>query len=291
MRALPNSERKQLITKVERAWPKVRQQYLSDLKQAIQTAQSRGNPAESHGRIDQLRQQFLVAYRLPEREMSTALKSQSAPALRELHARMLPSTQLIIQAGGPNLKAAQYRATTLATFRDELLRTDSSRLAADTLQTLRLTEQNLALNSSAVHRNAARVHEKNRLIAMQSRLPSDAIQGIEECNKWRILAGLHPCIIDPKLCLTAYDHAKDMAQNDFFSHQSPIAGKKTPWDRAMRFSTTASGENIFMGSSSYSIANKRWFHSPSHHKVMFDASFRRIGLARYGEHWVQMFGR
>lgn len=291
MRALPYSERKQLVTKVERAWPKVRQQYLLDLKQAIQTAQNRGNPAQSHERIDQLRQQFLVAYRLPESEMSTALKSQSAPALRELHARMLPSTQSIIQAGGANLKASQHRATTLAAFRDELLRTDSSNVAPNTLQSLRLTEQNLALDSSAAHRNAARIHEKNRLIAMQSRLPSDTIKGIEECNKWRILAGLHPCIIDPKLCLTAYDHAKDMEQNGFFSHQSPIAGKKTPWDRAMRFSTTASGENIFMGSSSYSIANKRWFHSPSHHKVMFDASFRRIGLARYGEHWVQMFGR
>jgi uncharacterized protein YkwD len=291
IRSMPNSERKQLIVRVERAWPKVRQQYLFDLKQAIQSAKNQSNPAQSHARIGQLREQFLGAYRLPESEMPSALKSQSAPALRELQARMLPSSQAIIQAGGSALKVSQHRANALATFRDALLLADAARIAADSQQSLRLAEQQAAVSSSEVNQKASHVIAQNRRIAAQHRIPDEVVKGIEECNKWRILAGLHACIIDPKLCLTAYDHAKDMEQGKFFSHESPIAGKKTPWDRAMRFSTTASGENIFMGSSSYSVANQRWFHSPGHHKVMFDPSFRRIGLARQGQHWVQMFGR
>lgn len=288
---LPPSERKQLIHYVERAWPKVQQSYFADLKKAIKVAQTQHNSSASHARIDQLRAQFLTAYRLPESEMPSAIKSQSVPALKELQSRMLPSADSIAKAGGPSLKLAHSRAHSLAKFRDELLRIDSSRIPPNSVDSLQLSEQKIALDSSEIHRKASLVHAQNRKIAAQHRLPHDVVKGIEECNKWRILAGLHACVIDPKLCLAAYDEAKDMSQLGFFSHESPVEGKKTPWDRAMRFSTTAAAENIFKGSTSYAVANRRWFHSPSHHKVMFHESFRRIGLARYGEHWVQMFGR
>ena len=46
-----------------------------------------------------------------------------------------------------------------------------------------------------------------------------------------------------------------------------MPGKKTPWDRAARFGTSASGENIFMGSPDGKVANHAWFHSPGHFRT------------------------
>jgi uncharacterized protein YkwD len=92
------------------------------------------------------------------------------------------------------------------------------------------------------------------------------------------------------LCEAARDHSEDMQVNRFFAHESPLPGKKTPWDRAKNFGTSASGENIYMGSSDPHGANMGWFYSPGHHKNMFNAGQVRIGLGCTGSHWTQMFG-
>ncbi|MCF7675877.1 MAG: CAP domain-containing protein, partial [Akkermansiaceae bacterium] len=116
-------------------------------------------------------------------------------------------------------------------------------------------------------------------------------RGIEESNEWRMLVGLNGLVIDPKLCGGARDHSKDMQEKGFFAHDSPVPGKKTPWDRAKNFGTSASGENIFMGSGDPHGANQGWFYSPGHHKNMFNPGQLRIGLGNAGSHWTQMFGR
>lgn len=109
-------------------------------------------------------------------------------------------------------------------------------------------------------------------------------------NLTRILLGLKPVRIDLKLTATARDHSHDMRELQFFAHESPVPGKKTPWDRAKRFGTSASAENIAAGYGTGPAANLAWFHSPGHHKNML-GNHTRVGVGREGKHWTEMFGR
>jgi uncharacterized protein YkwD len=108
-------------------------------------------------------------------------------------------------------------------------------------------------------------------------------------NQTRNVLGLSALAIDLKLCAAARDHSKDMKEKGFFSHESPVEGKKTPWDRAKRFGTSASGENIFVGSTDGNAANAVWFHSPGHHVNML-GGYKRVGVGRHEGHFTQMFG-
>ena len=75
----------------------------------------------------------------------------------------------------------------------------------------------------------------------------------------------------------------------FFSHTSPVEGKRTPSDRAARFGTSASAENIAQGQPTGPAAIRSWWYSPGHHRNMMGA-FARVGLGRSEAYWTQMFG-
>ncbi len=131
--------------------------------------------------------------------------------------------------------------------------------------------------------------EENEKIARE--LPPDEVAGMRALNAMRILCGLMPLRIDPKLVAVARGHSQDMAVHGFFAHESPLPGKKTPQDRAKLGGTTASGENIYVGSNVTKDAIRAWFLSPGHHKNMLSESHKRQGLGRYGTHWTQLFGQ
>jgi uncharacterized protein YkwD len=131
------------------------------------------------------------------------------------------------------------------------------------------------------------------VLAMNARLaenidPEEA-KAILSLNLTRNLLGLPALAIDLRLCEAARDNSNDMERLKFFSHESPVPGKKTFGDRAMLAGTTASAENIFMGSTSGKTADEAWFHSPGHHKNQM-GSFSRIGVGRSGVYFTQMFG-
>jgi len=126
--------------------------------------------------------------------------------------------------------------------------------------------------------------------AMASQFPGDVRSGMDALNTLRMTCGLLPLLYDAKLYLAARGHCRDMQTRGFFAHESPVEGKKTPWDRARLADTTAAGENIYMGSSQPAEAMKAWFLSPGHHKNMLSESARRQGLGREGAHWTLMLG-
>src|SRR5690606_12591062 len=129
--------------------------------------------------------------------------------------------------------------------------------------------------ASQLPKDGLRILEKNRRIAGKDEVPADEAKGVEECNLLRLYVGLDALTLDPKLCDASRDHSKDMAEKGFFAHESPVPGKKSPWDRARNFGTSASGENIYAGSTDPHAANMGWFHSPGHHKNMFGAGHKR----------------
>lgn len=136
---------------------------------------------------------------------------------------------------------------------------------------------------------AERVAAENAALA--AGLAADVVPAMNAVNAMRIACGLAPLVFDAKLCTAAATHSRDMESQGFFAHESPLPGKKTFGDRAALAGTTASGENIFMGSTAGADAVRAWFLSPGHHKNMFGADHARQGLGRSGKHWTQLFGR
>jgi uncharacterized protein YkwD len=121
------------------------------------------------------------------------------------------------------------------------------------------------------------------------KLDPEEARCILDLNITRNVLGLPPVAIDLALVATARDHSQDMEKLSFFSHESPVAGKKTPGDRAKLFGTTWSGENIAAGAIDGAAANMQWWHSPGHHKNML-GDHQRVGVGRAGRLWTEMFG-
>jgi uncharacterized protein YkwD len=125
---------------------------------------------------------------------------------------------------------------------------------------------------------------------LSTQLDPEEARCILALNVTRSLLGLNVLVIDLKLCLAARDHSHDMETKGFFAHESPVPGKKTPFDRAQRMGTTCSAENIASGSREGKAANMMWFHSPGHHKNML-GNHNRVGIGRSGRFFTEMFGK
>jgi len=150
-------------------------------------------------------------------------------------------------------------------------------------------EQMLAMGATPISAASRTALEGN--LTARKKLGGAEAEGIRELNRMRLLAGLEALAIDLALVEAARGHCQDMVKKGFFSHTSPVPGKKRFSDRARLAGTTASGENIAYGTTSPLGANKMWFHSPGHFKNMFGPHFRRMGLGYFDRRWTQMFGR
>jgi uncharacterized protein YkwD len=120
-------------------------------------------------------------------------------------------------------------------------------------------------------------------------LDPEEARAILELNLTRTLLGLPALVIDLRLCEAAREHSQDMDRLKFFSHESPVPGKRSFVDRAKLVGATANAENIFAGTSSGKSANEGWFHSPGHHRNQMGNAMR-VGVGRSGTYFTQMFG-
>ncbi|MCO6048104.1 CAP domain-containing protein [Aeoliella sp. ICT_H6.2] len=143
----------------------------------------------------------------------------------------------------------------------------------------------LALPMAAEHRAILAANER-----LASKLDPEEAKCVLSLNLTRVLLGLDPLLVDLKLTAAARDHSHDMKEHDFFSHESPLPGKKSFVDRAANFGAKASGENIAAGYATGPDVNLGWFHSPGHHKNML-GGHKTVGVGRYGKHWTELFGR
>lgn len=286
---LEGAHQKALIIQLERTWPGVRDRYLSAFAAASKQGAS-GSRNDGQRRIRELRKQFMEVYALGEGPMKPKLKEVSKPAVDELRMLLAPTPDELLSTAPAALKMQCDAARKLARFRDAALDAALSTTPSDARETLAAAEAKVASDAGGLPRDGLKILEKNRKIAEDDDIPAEEARGIEECNLMRMYVGLNALVLDPKLCEASRGHSKDMADEKFFAHESPVPGKKTPWDRAAKAGTTASGENIYAGSTDSHNANMGWFYSPGHHKNMFGAGHSRIGLGQSGSHWTQMFG-
>ena len=123
-------------------------------------------------------------------------------------------------------------------------------------------------------------------------------------NDYREENGLRPVILSDNLAVAAERHSKDMAQYNFFAHNtaksSYYPAGSEPWDRMEAEGydyNTAKGENLAVGYETAEEAMQAWKESPSHNAAMLDGNYRVMGVARvnapgsvHGWYWTTDFG-
>ena len=290
LETLENKELVPLLKEFDQTWPLLRDRYLKDHNDFVQTQYSGEAKAEANRQIRQYRKDFMMVYQLNEAAMKPLLKTKSMPAIKGLKELIMPSAEQVFATAPATLNRQRKIVLILAKFRDAIVDTAVLHDEEKAEEKIISKEKEAISSVSGLPRDGLRIMGDNDKIAAKENVPDDERKGIREVNEWRLLLGLNALIIDSKLCDASRGHSKDMERHKFFAHESPLAGKKTPWDRAANEGTKASGENIYMGSTLPAAANKGWFYSPGHHKNMFKGSHKQIGLGRYGRHWTQMFG-
>lgn len=90
---------------------------------------------------------------------------------------------------------------------------------------------------------------------------------------------------------TAYLHAKDMDERDYFSHVTPDGTDVGQRVNAAGYDWSYVGENIALGQKHFDQVFEDWIKSPVHCKLIMSPNFTETAVAKYGQKWVQHFGR
>ena len=287
---IDNKDLSEILKEFDRTWPQLRDRYLKDYGEFVKGNFSGEAKAEANRAIRLHRKEFMEVYALGEGPMKPLLKTKSMPALMALKKLLMPTAKQIFTTAPATLEQQRKIVMVLAKFRDAIVDTAVLHDQEPAEKTILTTEKDIIAGYGGIPKDGIRIMQGNDKIAEKDKVPASEREGIREVNEWRLLLGLNALVIDSKLCAASRDHSEDMNKEKFFAHDSPVPGKTTPWDRASNFGTKARGENIYMGSPKPSAANKGWFYSPGHHKNMFKASHKSIGLGQYERHWTQMFG-
>ncbi len=116
-----------------------------------------------------------------------------------------------------------------------------------------------------------------------------AAQG--QTNALRANAGLEPLSVSAALTRAAGGHARDMAQNDFFSHTGSDGSGIGDRARAAGYGFCFIAENIAQGQSSLDAVMTGWMNSTGHRINILSEGAREFALVREGDTWVMMLGR
>ncbi|MFZ5591659.1 MAG: CAP domain-containing protein [Bacillota bacterium] len=124
-------------------------------------------------------------------------------------------------------------------------------------------------------------------------LTADEQKMVDLVNAERAAQGLAPLKVNLELTRVARLKAKDMIDNNYFSHTSPTYG--SPFDMMKQFGITyrTAGENL-AGAPDVNTAHTNLMNSPGHRANILNASFKEVGIgilpgSVYGKIFVQMF--
>jgi uncharacterized YkwD family protein len=110
-------------------------------------------------------------------------------------------------------------------------------------------------------------------------------------NEIRRSNGLSELALNEELSRVARIKSEDMAENNYFSHNSPTYG--SPFDMMKKFgiSYRTAGENIAKGQRSAQAVVDAWMNSEGHRANILNPSFTQIGVGftSNGYIWTQMF--
>lgn len=113
-------------------------------------------------------------------------------------------------------------------------------------------------------------------------------------NQERTSQDLSPLSYDSQLAELAQKKAEDMAENGYFSHQSPTYGSAFDMMNEAGISYRSAGENIARGQRTPEAVMDSWMNSSGHRANILSSSYSSVGVG-YAEdengtaYWVQMF--
>lgn len=129
------------------------------------------------------------------------------------------------------------------------------------------------------------------LFCLMLPIGASAQQATQMLNGFRAENGLGPLKPSKILEQTAMTHARDMANNRFFSHTGSDGSK--PIQRAKRkgYRPCIVAENIAKASQPLTAVLGEWARRPGHRKNMLLPQIKEYGLVRYeGDIWVLVLG-
>ena len=113
-----------------------------------------------------------------------------------------------------------------------------------------------------------------------------------------IYASAAPLNWNKLLQQAASDHSSEMAQHNYFSHDSLDGTTMAQRLIAVGYNYTAAGENIAANDSSVEAVLNRWLNSPAHCVNMMNPIYSDIGVAcvhsnsaTYSSYWTMDLGR
>lgn len=116
--------------------------------------------------------------------------------------------------------------------------------------------------------------------------PAEAV--LELVNEARAAQGADALTLDPELCEAAAIRAEELGT--YFSHDRPDGTSCfTVLEEVGIKSYHAAGENIAMGYTDANAVMEGWMNSPGHRANILSPDYSRIGIARSGSAWVQLF--
>lgn len=117
-------------------------------------------------------------------------------------------------------------------------------------------------------------------------------------NAERGKENLTPLTLNTFLTNAAQGYAEELAQGNFFSHESPSG--VTPLDRIRNAGYFhppcncpqgyAIGENIAKGQPTTERVMQDWMQSEGHRANILNPHYKELGVGFYENHWVQTFG-
>lgn len=121
---------------------------------------------------------------------------------------------------------------------------------------------------------------------------------IDLTNESRIAMNEPPLVRSQKLDQAAQLKGEDMANKQYFSHDSPDGVTPWHWFKEVGYNFLYAGENLAINFTDSSDVEKAWLNSPSHRENILNIEFREIGIATvkgvYKDYptiyIVQMFG-
>lgn len=116
-------------------------------------------------------------------------------------------------------------------------------------------------------------------------------QVVKLVNEIRAQNGLSALTMNWELSRVARYKSQDMADNKYFSHNSPTYGSPFQMMKTFGISYRTAGENIAKGYSTAQAVVNAWMNSAGHRANILNASYTQIGVGYVsnGNHWTQMF--
>lgn len=101
---------------------------------------------------------------------------------------------------------------------------------------------------------------------------------IDMTNETRIKYGESPLIRNPKLELASKLKADDMAQHQYFAHNSPTGVTPWHWLKQAGYDFKYAGENLAIDFTQSQDVEEAWLKSPTHRANILNGKFQEIGI-------------